>query len=962
MFLISIFTNLYAGIIQGRVMDEKSGEPLPGSNIVVIGLNIGAATDLNGEFNIRKVPVGENTIAVSFIGYEQIRKVINVKVDEPTIVEIYLSTVNLMGEEVIVTGQAKGQLDAINKQLAASTLSSQVSSARIQELPDANAAESVGRLPSVSISRNGGEGSKVTIRGMSAEHNKISIDGIEMAATDPNNRSVDISMISPYMLAGIEVQKAITAAQDGDAMGGVVDFKIREASSGLNFDIITQGMHNGLRNELGDYKLVGAIDNRFFDDKLGILIQADTEKRMRDSESLTADYYMKGFSLDTINTTYVNDVELEDIYRTKERLGGAYVMDYKLPFTKLKFVNFYSKIGINTESYSEQVQVQGTGIGLGHRSGVCEQELSLMTNSLELDQNFNSGNLNLKISRSESVHDTPKDATWNFRNRSGIQTDGKFQTDPAKVFDYVVRDNNAEYLQLINFYDDYNKESIWSYKLDYEYDYALSKNITGKLIVGGKYKHKSRKYDHNESYIEAYLGSTTETKNFISDYFRLGIAEGTRDMPLPPFLSDDYDNDNFLDGDFEIGPFPDIDILNDLAEMVNDSGFPDVVYDSQQLIPADLTSKRDDYKGDEYYSAGYIMTEMKLGSKWIFSPGLRYERNVTKYKGVRGDATTGGLPMRNWQLHHDTTDTRHNDFLLPMVHLKYMPVDWLDVRLAYTETISRPDYSAIIPKITITKDDITYGNINLDPSYSRNYDVNVAFHGSKIGLVTVGGFYKDISNQLFSPGGRIVRDSADVYENFPGLDEFNITKSIGNEITTTINNGNNGTVYGLEFDWQSSFWYLPGLLKGLVFNFNYTHIFSETKYPQTIVKVEYTPWPVITNEETFYKTRLISQPDDILNMAVGYDFKGFSGRLSMIYKSNIFTEDNFWQEMRANTGDYLRWDFSMKQELPFDGLEATLNITNLNNEKDLDINQVLNEPVHREQYGRNIIFGLRYRF
>ena len=115
-------------------------------------------------------------------------------------------------------------------------------------MPDANAAESVGRLPGISILREGGEGNKVVIRGLSPKYNKIMIDGIEVASTDEGDRSTNISMISPYSLEGIEVMKAATADQDADYIGGAVNFKIRTAETGgFKYDLIAQDTYNHLR-------------------------------------------------------------------------------------------------------------------------------------------------------------------------------------------------------------------------------------------------------------------------------------------------------------------------------------------------------------------------------------------------------------------------------------------------------------------------------------------------------------------------------------------------------------------------------------------------------------------------------------------------------------------------------------------------------------------------------------------
>ena len=63
-----------------------------------------------------------------------------------------LNYATIEGKTVEVTAQARGQMDAINRQLEkAKSIKNIVSSDRIQELPDANAAEAVARVPGVSI-------------------------------------------------------------------------------------------------------------------------------------------------------------------------------------------------------------------------------------------------------------------------------------------------------------------------------------------------------------------------------------------------------------------------------------------------------------------------------------------------------------------------------------------------------------------------------------------------------------------------------------------------------------------------------------------------------------------------------------------------------------------------------------------------------------------------------------------
>ena len=59
--------------VTGKISDKKSRSPLPGSNVVLIGTNLGAATDADGNFEINNVPGGEYEIMATFIGYENFK-------------------------------------------------------------------------------------------------------------------------------------------------------------------------------------------------------------------------------------------------------------------------------------------------------------------------------------------------------------------------------------------------------------------------------------------------------------------------------------------------------------------------------------------------------------------------------------------------------------------------------------------------------------------------------------------------------------------------------------------------------------------------------------------------------------------------------------------------------------------------------------------------------------------------
>ena len=58
------------GAIQGRLLDASTQQPLIGVNVLVVNSVRGAVTDLNGNFQVEKMAVGEYALRFSLIGYE----------------------------------------------------------------------------------------------------------------------------------------------------------------------------------------------------------------------------------------------------------------------------------------------------------------------------------------------------------------------------------------------------------------------------------------------------------------------------------------------------------------------------------------------------------------------------------------------------------------------------------------------------------------------------------------------------------------------------------------------------------------------------------------------------------------------------------------------------------------------------------------------------------------------------
>jgi hypothetical protein len=80
-FLLMMPALLFAsGKLRGRITDKDSNEPLVGANVSIQGTNLGAATDISGEYIVVNVPPGVYTVKATFIGYQQL-SISNVRVN-----------------------------------------------------------------------------------------------------------------------------------------------------------------------------------------------------------------------------------------------------------------------------------------------------------------------------------------------------------------------------------------------------------------------------------------------------------------------------------------------------------------------------------------------------------------------------------------------------------------------------------------------------------------------------------------------------------------------------------------------------------------------------------------------------------------------------------------------------------------------------------------------------------------
>lgn len=105
LFFISLVINAQStGTIIGKVVEKISKQPIPGVNVILEGTQIGAATGIEGKFEISNVPIGNYQVRISAIGYTtSVRSDVVVNSARPTQLTIELAETVLELEGVTVT-------------------------------------------------------------------------------------------------------------------------------------------------------------------------------------------------------------------------------------------------------------------------------------------------------------------------------------------------------------------------------------------------------------------------------------------------------------------------------------------------------------------------------------------------------------------------------------------------------------------------------------------------------------------------------------------------------------------------------------------------------------------------------------------------------------------------------------------------------------------------------------------
>lgn len=220
------------GTIIGRVIDEKTAQPLSEVTVQivgqeVVGTKLGTYTGMDGRYRLVNVRAGTITIFVRRIGYQP-KSVTGITVAPGATIEQDIALVpgsQQLAAIVVAADRERATIaDALESQRNALGVVSSINREQIQKSPDGDAAQAARRVSGITISDN----KTVNARGLGGRYVTAALNGARIPSPEPEQKTVPLDLFPSGLLDGITVSKTFTPDQPGDFSGAQVEIRTRE--------------------------------------------------------------------------------------------------------------------------------------------------------------------------------------------------------------------------------------------------------------------------------------------------------------------------------------------------------------------------------------------------------------------------------------------------------------------------------------------------------------------------------------------------------------------------------------------------------------------------------------------------------------------------------------------------------------------------------------------------------------
>ena len=211
--------------VKGVLYDDNNGEAVPFANVMLQGTTYGSATDLNGFFLINKIPEGNYTLLVRYVGYEEYTQSVTLTKGKVVTLNIKLKPAATMLKDVVITGNKTEE-----RRMQTQVSVEKITSSQIQQMPSiggqADLAQYLQVLPGVNST--GDQGGQLYVRGGSMIQNLCLLDG--MIVYNPFHSIGLYSIFETDVILNADVYTGGFGAQYGGRLSSVMDITTRDGN------------------------------------------------------------------------------------------------------------------------------------------------------------------------------------------------------------------------------------------------------------------------------------------------------------------------------------------------------------------------------------------------------------------------------------------------------------------------------------------------------------------------------------------------------------------------------------------------------------------------------------------------------------------------------------------------------------------------------------------------------------
>lgn len=839
--------------ITGSVVDSDSKLPLEGAAVKVVDTNIRTQTGETGAFSL-ELPSGTYTLQITAPFYSaSVLADFQVNVGqpmEPVQVALAPQVIKLDTLKLPVQLSQSSERGLLEKRMRSSRIEDSISTEEISRLPASSAGEAIKRVTGVSIVG----GRYVFVRGLGERYSNTLLNNVEIPSPEPNRRVVPMDIFPASLLASLQTVKTFSPDQPGGFAGGSVQVFTKDFPESLMMSLsLSTSFNTQATGAEGLTYLGGDLDFLGFDDTTrqlpAIVQERAAELPIRERGRFTP----AGFTPEEIqefgqafsNTWSPRRQEVPANQSYKFSIGNSSPLLGK-EFGYLGVLSYG-----NSHSYGTQAR-NAFRIGLNDTlSPVTSYNVERSGNEVDWGGVLNASlrfspahQLSLRTLLTHTAEDETR--LW-----EGFNADRNTDMRSARLR-YVERELFSGQLAGTHDFEFGEPDITVETQLDEKMalprpDLSMEWRLTYSRASRDEPDTRETIYEDRGNGRFTFRDVTHSGSRF---FFNLKDDEYNArvDWRVPIGAEGLFkfgglwrNRDRTFDARrFRFLPADNVDATVDLASP------PEVLFQLDNIAPRvfelrESTRATDNYLADQDVYAGYLMLEMPMPQKWQFMTGVRIESSAQKVTTYNPFAATAQPIVANLE----TFD------LLPGLNITYRLTEWMNLRVATSRTITRPDFRELAPfEFTDFVGGRTIlGNPELERTQIHNYDFRWEAFPRLGGVVAVSLFYK----RFQKPIEQIVQPQA--------------------EVRITYENADAANNYGVELEARQNLGVLTPALSQFSINTNAALISSRVVLPDVGI-------------QTSSERPLQGQCPYIVNLSLGYENDNWGIASTLAY--NIF--------------------------------------------------------------------------